>query len=191
MGRKSNGMKQQNIPLPVVGVAVVLVVAIIAANILIVRSASYALTRKYLLGQLDSIVDGLEYNVEKLKDKTEIVETSAPDSRNPKVISEYLSGLKSTSFLYNFYYMDMNGTLMDEDGCIISDEEHRFSEVVNIRSNLYQDDFYAYCERLEKHGADPSEKAICHVHSGVAVRLDSFFRPDFSALHICHRRQGQ
>ena len=159
MSRKSNGMKQQNIPLPVVGVAVVLVVAIIAANILIVRSASYALTRKYLLGQLDSIVDGLEYNVEKLKDKTEIVETAAPDSRNPKVISEYLSGLKSTSFLYNFYYMDMNGTLMDEDGCIISDEEHRFSEVVNIRSNLYQDDFYAYCERLEKHGADPSEKA--------------------------------
>ena len=78
MGKKTNGMQQQNIPLSAIIIAIISVVIIIAANILIIRSASYNMTRQYLLSQLTAIVGEIKTDVTKLKDKTFQVVSSAP-----------------------------------------------------------------------------------------------------------------
>ncbi|MBR6093565.1 MAG: EAL domain-containing protein [Lachnospiraceae bacterium] len=170
MGKKANGMKQQNIPLSVIAIAIVLVVITIAVNILIVRAASYNMTRNYLLSQLGTIVMDVRTDVAKMKDKTQQVFINAPESRDKKIIGEYLALLKQSSFVYDFYYLDASGTLLDEDGCRIKDS-HAFSEVPGIRSNLYEDDYYSYCTFLEAHdenvqqeGEDPkAAKQACFV----------------------------
>ena len=103
MGKKANGMKQQNIPLSVIAIAIVLVVITIAVNILIVRAASYNMTRNYLLSQLGTIVMDVRTDVAKMKDKTQQVFINAPESRDKKIIGEYLALLKQSSFSFSLY----------------------------------------------------------------------------------------
>ena len=153
MRNKGYVKKQQNIPVPVITLAIVLVISIAAVNILIVRNLVKKMAESNLENQLNTFCDEMDLNIAKLKEKAYTIHFDHAGELEDKEIFERLKEFEENSALYDFYYLKKDGSLYDVDGTI-DPTGGQYADIPKVRSALFKDDFYVFCKESneEEHG---------------------------------------
>ena len=163
MKQKFGVVKQQNIPIPIILLAVLLVVCITAVNILVVRSYVKKMIDSSMEDQLQDLAISLDESMDRMQSKAEAVKDVVFAAQSERELIDTLEDIDETSALYSFFYLTKDGVLYDGHKGI-NPIEYNFSKILKFRSTLFVDDYYSYCEAVNTNEPEKMHYVVLGVY---------------------------
>ena len=147
MRQKFGAVKQLNIPISVIIIAVILVVSITAVNVLVVRNSVKEMINDSMEEHLQDVAIGLDELLDRMYNKADTVKDIVFEAESEKELIEVLEEIDKTSALYSFFYLTKDGILYDGHKSI-NPSEYNFKKILKLRSTLFVNDYYSYCQAV-------------------------------------------